>query len=180
MEQYSQYFTTLYDQQEPTGQLGRGTHYSVLRATSWHAPYSCISPRAYHFDFSIIWDEDHDRRVIGCVEEIYLHGLLSKFSMFGERKGMLTAILSENCSTGPGDNELKDNIQWIAGNAADGDHFSSDIVRLNDSNNGIISDTDEKVGLYLNNINMLWQLGGKPIPSAGDDGETIPFPIKFS
>jgi predicted nucleic acid-binding protein len=54
MQTYSPYFKTLYDQPEPIGRLGRGTHYSVLR---------CLGLSGFH-DFAIIWDEDHDKRVI--------------------------------------------------------------------------------------------------------------------
>ena len=165
MEQYSQYFDTIYDEQEPLGQIGRGTHYSVLRAVSWHAPNSSVLSKACQFDFSIIWDEDHDRRVVRCVEEIYLNGLLSKFIMFGERKGMFTAVLSDQYCVDSGYDELVDCIERIAENTAVDDCFSSEIVRLHDPLNSIIADTDEKVRLYLSNLNMLWQLGSSPIPS---------------
>ena len=32
MRKYSDFFKTLHDEQAPTGNLGRGTHYSILRA----------------------------------------------------------------------------------------------------------------------------------------------------
>ncbi|MBL4691987.1 MAG: hypothetical protein JKY92_01490 [Magnetovibrio sp.] len=179
MKKYSPYFTTIYDEQEPTGYLGRGTHYSILRATSWHSPNYDISPRAYHFDFAIIWDEDHDTRVIGCVEEIYLNGLLSKFIMFGERKAFFTAVISNFWNGLATDKEMNENIQWIAKNTADGDHFNAELISQDDIGGGIIADNNEKVTLYLSNINMLWKLGGKIIPSPGNSHEMIPFPNKF-
>ena len=36
MTQYSQFFQTLHDELTPTGTLGRGTHYSILRAVVFH------------------------------------------------------------------------------------------------------------------------------------------------
>ena len=179
METYSPYFTTLHDEQQPTGHLGRGTHYSVLRAVSWHSPNFGISDRAYYHDFAIIWDEDHDTRVIGCVEEIYLNGLLSKFTMFGERKAFFSAVVTDDYVGGNTDRELAENLTWIAENFTDGDCWASEIFRMDGDSLGIISDSPEKVHLYLNNIKMLWQLGGKPVPSAAPEAGTIPFPIKF-
>jgi hypothetical protein len=178
MKKYSQYFTTLYDEQKPTGNIGRGTHYTVLRAASWHSPNYDISPRAYHYDFVVIWDEDHDIRVIKCIEEIYLNGLLSKFLMFGERKAFFTAILSDHYNGGTSNNELAENIKWITANAPDGDYFTSELVALNSNNNSIIADESEKVTLYLNNIMMLWRIGGKPIPLESDKNGSIPFPYE--
>lgn len=32
LRRYSDFFKTLHDEEAPTGNLGRGTHYSVLRA----------------------------------------------------------------------------------------------------------------------------------------------------
>src|SRR5690606_15837476 len=89
MKKYSPYFTTLYDQQAPVGKLGRGTHYSILRATCWDLLEDYSRTRAKHFDFAILWDEDHDTRIIQCIEELYLEGLLPRFIAFGERKGIL-------------------------------------------------------------------------------------------
>lgn len=178
MMRYSPYFQTLYDEQEPVGNLGRGTHYSVLRATSWHSPNYSISPRAMHFDFAIIWDEDHDTRVIECVEEVYLNGLLSKFLMFGERKANFTAMLSDHFVGGMRDGELRENIKWIANNAVDGDHFNGYVTTM--ANPDLINAAAGDVDLYLKNIMMLWKLGGKIITTAGGVSQPVPHPITFT
>ncbi|MGZ7238461.1 hypothetical protein ACXWO6_09600, partial [Streptococcus pyogenes] len=52
---YSTLFTTIYDETAPIGNLGRGTHYSILRSTE-----SCNSllDDLNHFqihDFAVIW-----------------------------------------------------------------------------------------------------------------------------
>jgi hypothetical protein len=99
MQQYSDFFKTLHDETGPTGYLGRGTHYSVLRAVVFHDPAGNSLPAGQFADFAVIWDEDHDVRVMKPIEEIYRRGLLSGFVMFGERKGNFTAILSNKVSS---------------------------------------------------------------------------------
>jgi Bacterial RNA polymerase, alpha chain C terminal domain len=99
MQTYSDFFKTLHDEQKPTGYLGRGAHYSVLRAVVFHDPLGKPLPQGQFADFAVIWDEDHDVRVMEPIEEIYWRGLLSSFIMFGEHKGCFTAILSNKSSS---------------------------------------------------------------------------------
>ena len=35
VRQYSKLFSCLYDEAEPVGSLGRGTHYSIFRSVEW-------------------------------------------------------------------------------------------------------------------------------------------------
>lgn len=173
---YSPYFTTIHDEKEPVGDLGRGTHYSVLRAQSWHSPNFDITSRAYHYDFAVIWDEDHDTRIISCIEEIHLNGLLSKFIMFGERKGLFTAVLNDHFNCHENQSTMNSNLQHIAEKAPDCDCWSAQMMSLNGSTNVIISDDENKTSLYLKTINMLWNLGGKPIPLTNNMDQEIPYP----
>ena len=99
MQQYSPFFQTLHDEIAPTGYLGRGTHYSVLRAVIFHDPLGKPLSSGQFADFAVIWDEDHDVRVIEPIQEIYRRGLLSSFLMFGERKGTFSAVLSTEISS---------------------------------------------------------------------------------
>ncbi len=94
MRNYSDFFKTLYDETVPAGYLGRGAHYSILRATVFHDPLGRPLPEGRFTDFAVIWDEDHDVRVIEPIEQIYRAGILSSFIMFGERDRLFTAILS--------------------------------------------------------------------------------------
>jgi hypothetical protein len=71
MRSYSDFFKTLHDETGPTGYLGRGTHYSVLRAIVFHDPSGRVLPQGQFADFAVIWDEDHDTRVMKPIEEIY-------------------------------------------------------------------------------------------------------------
>jgi hypothetical protein len=197
-----------------------------------------------HFaDFAVIWDEDHDVRVIEPIEEIYHRGLLSSFLVFGEQRGVFNAILSNralveapfdvalftridelefsvrsaNCLKNDdivyigdlvqktegemirtpnfGRNSLNEVKAVLTGmglhfgmevpgwaehirNAAKDkrrvgflrtvidaicqsleDPWSSNVGTLRSGGNSIIIDEDEKVRLYLRNLEMLWQLG---------------------
>jgi hypothetical protein len=166
MRTYSPFFQTLYDEQSPVGHLGRGTHYSVLRAAVFHdgrgntLPETHYSgPHAQFHDFAVIWDEDHDTRVIKAIERIYFHGLLPFFAFIGERKGGLTALAFED----------SDPLHHYAGRIITdicedlgNDPWSSEMGIISNPQ-GIISDTSSDVILYLRNIQMLWKLGSKPI-----------------
>lgn len=160
LRKYSEFFQTLHDESTPTGLLGRGTHYSVFRAIVFVGAEG-LSQARFH-DFAVIWDEDHDERVMKAIEKVYFAGLLSNFLMFGERKGGFTAIsgTSLQCPE-PLARQLNDITSHL-----DGDSWLSSIAELEQTANPIIGDDDKKVSLYLKTVHMLWQLGTKlPIPS---------------
>jgi hypothetical protein len=180
MQTYSDFFKTLHDETSPTGYLGRGTHYSVLRAVVFHDPMGEPLPEGQYADFAVIWDEDHDTRVMEPIEEIYRRGLLSSFVMFGEHKGVFTAILLNKIAYFAG-KDLTENremlvprngkILKVGARVASletkikaicqslNDPWPSKIAALGSARKPIISDEDEKVSLYLTNLEMLWQLG---------------------
>lgn len=95
---YSEYFTTIYDEPSPIGDqgdggIGRGGHYSI-----------CEYSRGFHDEvchrFCIIWDEDHDLRVIRFIEDLIVRDSLNApFSItdvafIGERKGGVSVFTS--------------------------------------------------------------------------------------
>ena len=91
---YSHLLSCIYDEPEPIGHIGRGAHYSVFRcAESRDVSWSPVSPAQVH-DFAVIWDEDHDTRVIAVAEALYAEGVLAPVQFIGERKGNLTVILA--------------------------------------------------------------------------------------
>ena len=92
--QYSDYFHTLHDETQPVGNLGRGTHYSVLRYASWHDVELKRLDQPVTHDFSVIWDEDHDTRIISAIEKIFEAGLLAPIQFIGERKAFLSIVLA--------------------------------------------------------------------------------------
>lgn len=175
--QYSTLFSCLYDETGPVGSLGRGTHYSVFRCVEWldvtRRPLA--APQVH--DFAIIWDEDHDTRVIDAIERIYMAGLLSPVQFIGERKGGLTAIVAAKFYfAGVGSDTYQRKVEDITQGLPDPWFTQIGCFDRSPGNphqnfyEGIISDTEHRVGLYLANIDSLWQLGTKPFaPKAPSD-----------
>jgi hypothetical protein len=163
---YSSLFSTIYDEKEPVGNLGRGTHYSVLRAAQFlNNLYQPQNPLKIQ-DFCIVWDEDHDTRLIEVVEQLYLKNMLSPVLFIGERKGGVTVIL---------DKEFYENTNLIhtfyqqLNDVAQGlssDPWCASVGYINLITRDVDSDTlvnedKQKVSTYLNNIHNLWSLGQK-------------------
>lgn len=149
MHRYSHLFSTLHDERGPIGHLGRGTHYSVLRAVIWDKE----EPTPHYHDFAVIWDEDHDERVIWTIEQLYVRRMLPEVLAIGERKGHVT-VLTEERVPASFSNTL---VEITAQN--DGDPFTSEVGRFPDEPGSIISDRDDRVRAYLRGIHALWQLG---------------------
>lgn len=169
---YSTLFSCLYDESQPIGQLGRGTHYSVFRSVEWldvvRAPLK--TPQIH--DFSVVWDEDHDTRIIEIIESIYMAGLLSPIQFIGERKGVLTVIVAAKFYFNTHDSDLKNyerQLQDICTIPSHGDYWSVEIGMFDRSPDsphqtdlqGLISDKEHRVITYLRNIDSLWGLGTK-------------------
>lgn len=161
MELYSPFFQTLHDERSPAGHLGDGTHASILRAMVFSDPYQRPLSGGIEVDFAVIWDADHDTRVIKAVEAIYRAGFLSSILMIGERKGTLHAIASDNVLQEGGDHHFKyleKKLHDVA-QGMEGDPWSSSLRRFASPGREIINDEEEKVRLYLSNLKMLWRLG---------------------
>jgi hypothetical protein len=160
MHKYSHYFHTLHDEQAPIGDLGRGTHCSILRAVVFHdAEGAPLIPGRLH-DFAVIWDEDHDDRVIEPIQTIYQLGLLPAFIAFGERKGNFSAIVRDDTSP-KRLSLLDDRVNSITQNLVGDDVWPAQVAVIGSPELSIISDRADKVALYLANLNMLWRLGPK-------------------
>lgn len=167
---YSTLFSTLHDEQSPIGYLGRGTHYSILRSVEWMDIEQKLLEKPQIHDFSVIWDEDHDTRIIEAIEQIYLEGLLSPVQFIGERKGNLTVIVAAlfySKGTEQTISSYKQKIDSISQNLDDA--WPSEVRcfdRAPGSKHqcfpeGIINDSEHKVIIYLKNIDSLWNLGTK-------------------
>jgi hypothetical protein len=163
MRKYSDFFATLHDEQHETGdRFGRGTHYSVLRAIVFHDAEGAPLPKGKFCDFAVIWDEDHDDRVIEPIETIYFSGFLSSFLIFGERKGSFTAILSDDANDPSRRSFFEDRLNIITQHLDCGDAWPAELSSLkSDNNNPIINADLDKVVHYLANLKMLWRLGIK-------------------
>ncbi len=167
---YSQLFACLYDQAEPVGDLGRGTHYSVFRSVQWRDLDGDFRDSGRFHDFAVVWDEDHDTRVIGFIEQLHMHGLLWPIVFVGERKGMLTMLLWHGVDPVPERSDWYDLVKELGENAVEYDTWTADfgVFHRDPANRqgltnaaGLINDKDELVGTYLQTIDVLWQLGEK-------------------
>lgn len=185
--QYSSLFTCLYDEAGPVGSLGRGTHYSVFRAVEWLDVIRRPLTLPQIHDFAVIWDEDHDERVIDAIERIYMAGLLSPIQFIGERKGSLTAIVAARFYFSGADADTKAYHSAIEAITRDlPDSWPAEVGCFdrapgNPHQNfyeGIISDTDHRIALYLANIDSLWRLGTRDysLPRPPIDWSNIPMP----
>jgi len=186
-QRYSTLFSTIYDQQNPVGHLGRGTHYSVFRCAEWLDVTRTPLTTAEIHDFAVIWDEDHDARIFAVIEQMYMEGLLAPVQFIGERKGFLTVIVAAKFYWWGGDESsiqrYKDAIERIAQNVQD-DPWPSEVGMFDrhpgsDHQNdpkGIIAADDRKVMAYLSNIDNLWHIGTKPyVPSKLEESGSFPY-----
>jgi hypothetical protein len=109
-------------------------------------------------DIAVIWDEDHDARVIKALETIYREGFLGSILMIGERQGTLNAIVSERVEDPTLLKLLEDKLLAVAQHM-EGDPWTSTLHKLDSPEHEIIEDDNDKICLYLKNLKMLWRLG---------------------
>lgn len=166
---YSALLSTLHDETGPVGNIGRGCHYSVFRVPQWFDRENKPSKLGLVQDFAVIWDEDHDERVIHAIEELHMAGLLAPVVFIGERKGNLTVLVNYSFFGESSDSELKEYIESVEAIAGG---FHSDYwpahVGYFDGNNdrhsemeSIIASDKAKSDNYLRTIFSLWSLGIK-------------------
>ena len=155
MSQYSPLFEVIYDEQNPIGFLGRDTHYSVLQCPARVNGTGDVQAPPRQLRFVVIWDEDHDKRIILVLEGFYLEGLLTPIMFVGERKGMLTVILEPSI-----DPSFEKKVQdAFASNVTVMDDTWTVKIQSFDESSGIINDYADKVQTYLKNIRNIWRLG---------------------
>ena len=170
---YSSLFACLHDEPAPVGHLGRGTHYSIFRSVEWLDVVRSPLRLPQIHDFAVIWDEDHDTRVIEVIEDIYMAGLLSPVQFIGERKGTLTVIVAAKfywADTQPDTDEYTKQLNDISANTNNRDSWPVELGMFDRSPaypphqtevEGLISADEHKVVTYLRNIDSLWSLGTK-------------------
>jgi hypothetical protein len=162
---YSSLFTTLYDETQPVGNIGRGTHYSILRAAQ--SLDIKLEPQAQIFaqDICVVWDEDHDDRIMDVIEGLYVQNLLAPILFIGERKGAVTVILEKEFYDDDTlhsyfENQLMKIVQsqndpwsWEIG------YFDMESGEI--KADSLIHDSTPRVVIYLRHIVGLWVLGLK-------------------
>ncbi len=159
MNSYSHFFQTLHDETGPVGHLGRGTHYSVIRSVAWIDKTLQPMPSARFHDLAIIWDEDHDTRVIDVIERLYFSGLLSPAIAIGERKGGVTVILPDNTPILANAVQFQDYSRSLLAQAENQDDPWCCNVGTVSNPDALINAPAKMVTQYIQTIDMLWSLG---------------------
>jgi hypothetical protein len=169
---YSTLLSCLHDETGPIGNLGRGTHYSIFRSAEWlNVVRQPLQVPEVH-DFAVIWDEDHDTRVVPVVEAIYMAGLLSPVQFIGERKGNLTVIVAAKFYFDVYTDiaAYTEKLQHISEQTSGGDFWPVEVGMFDRSSDsphqtklhGLVMAEEHRVITYLRNIDSLWSLGTKP------------------
>jgi hypothetical protein len=172
---YSAFFQTLRDETKPVGTLGRGTHYSVFRAITWHDIYLNPIQEANFLDFAVIWDKDHDARVIEVAEALYRFRLLGPIRFLGERKGCLTVLLAPEAFETLDHRQIERYKERLTNQVRStvegfGDRWDVE-VGYSTENASIIANDVLRIHTYLEFILMVWDLGIKMPSAARSAGE---------
>lgn len=169
---YSSILSCLYDEREPVGYFGRGTHYSILRCVEPLNVDRHIAPIPQLHDFAVIWDEDHDQRIIALIEQLFMSNLFSPVQFIGERKGTVYVIVAARWYWSSKQEHFEDwqaKVKQVVANSFHQDSWSLEIgffdraeLRHQTEIPAIISAEAYKVEDYLRTIDHLWRLGTRP------------------
>jgi hypothetical protein len=170
---YSPLLHCVYDETAPTGQIGRGTHYSVVQALSWRSNKGELRKQAAVQNVAIIWDEDHDERIIPCVEALLMAGLLHAISMIGERKGGVTIVFNSMSAAYLSEDQkraYREEVEKVINDVVETkyeDYWSVTFGEMTETpslaktghqifHQSLIQDDVQKIETYIRNINNLW------------------------
>jgi len=152
--------------------MGSGAHYSIFRAIERLDVEMKPSRFPQIHDFAVIWDEDHDQRIIKVVESLYMHDLLAPVQFIGERKGTLTIILAARAISYMGMTEAQYAERASKAAQASGiEDYWAPIIGIYDRIPESLGQRDPKylipehidvVMSYLDTIDHMWCLGSRP------------------
>lgn len=168
---YSKLFSCLYDEPAPIGRLT--VHHSIFR---------CVEPagaffqatRPYVHDFAVLWDQDHDDRVIAVAEQMLMAGLMAPVFALGERKATLTVWYNprffENSETRAFDT-WKAEIEAIAESGFHDDYWT--VVFEEYVSYNALGGAEVEVDAAVRWIDYRWGLGIRPF-ARSDSSRPIP------
>ena len=178
MQCYSYLFTTLFDELVAPShmRLGYGSHYSVLRAVLWPGSlHQAVSRYVAEpigpilNDFCVVWDADHDARVIWFIEQLHVRRMLDSVLFVGEHKGHVTVLT--NLHRHPEHDGLSETVDELAAQLPC-DPWTGSAHRFDDPDDEadvpeylcrLIQDEPVRVEAYLGWLQTLWWLGRKPL-----------------
>lgn len=166
---YSSFFSCLHDQPEPIN--GRYGAHSIFRAVDSRdvEQKPTTLPRVH--DFAVIWDDDHDTRIIPVIEEMLMAGLLPGVQFIGEHKAFLTVVLAARTYWAIDVDLYKARIESLASCAAN-DFWNVEIGMYDRCRSGFERghqcDFKDLLGYgeledraFLFNLDSMWHLGTK-------------------
>jgi hypothetical protein len=175
IQQYSPHLRCIYDEPAPTGLIGSGTHYSVVQALCWRSNKGELRKQAAVQNVAIIWDEDHDLRIIPCVEALLMAGLLHAIAIIGEREGGVTIVFNSLSATQMSEDQkraYREEVTHVINDVVTSKHDDSwgitfgEMIEVpslaktgyNIFHRDLIQDDVQKVEKYIRNINHLWDI----------------------
>jgi hypothetical protein len=186
--QYSSLFHCLYDEQCDGPNLA--FHYSVFRALDCRDVDQNSTALPYVHDFAVIWDDDHDTRIIHLLEEMLMAGILPGVQFIGEHKGELNVILAARTYWKIDAKAFADRLHTLSGLSA-GDYWNAEIGMYDRSPHSLRTghqcDFKNLLGLsaeeehaYLFSIDSRWKLGTKRWKAADAPENPTPAGPSFS
>lgn len=152
LPKYSDFFRTEHDEQRNVGVLN--AHHSILSVPKFSSSKSALKLQR----IAVIWDEDHDERVIDILEAAYFENLLDPLLFIGEWRGAVSVIVHSDLKQ----DELKSYErlwQIVSDKAVQGDTFRVDVMTREEYVSTAEPDLGPKLLSYLNYIDDAWDLG---------------------
>ncbi len=149
---YSHFFRTEYDEQRDIGVLE--AHHSVLSVPSLNKEYSALDIQR----IAVIWDDDHDERVIPILEAACFKGLLRNVLFIAEHKGAVSIIMHGNAKSFLWKTRQK-KWQDICDEVIENDEFKIDIMSKEEYVQTLADSLQPMYENYLNHICDVWSLG---------------------
>lgn len=184
---YSNIFQCLHDQ---PGVGVRQLPYTIFRAFESKDVEQNPSKIPNVHDFCILWDEDHDTRVIRAAEVLFAAGLLPGVQFLREHKGYLSVILAAKTywpahtlyaqAIRDGATIIDDHWDVEVG-MYDRSGVSTDpVIHMHQCQfASILGGDDEKTLRLLWNIDYQWDLGTKPLILPIPKNNPPPLSVKF-
>lgn len=171
-------FSCLHEEPAHSNSLDREVHHSVFRAALGLKLNGVRKNKIYVQDFAVLWDEDHDKRVILVAEALLVENMFSHVLFIGEREGSLSLVLNTDTI---GENFDEDRyikrVEDVCCKSNGGDYWPCELYGMSrvssiltetytESNiGGLLNDGEESTLAYLRSIDAVWRLGVKSYKS---------------
>ncbi|MCQ3000710.1 hypothetical protein NLO98_13195 [Pseudomonas syringae] len=151
---YSKFFRTEYDEQYNVGKLG--AHYSVLSF-----PLVKDSEKFQLQRLAVIWDADHDTRVINILEAGFFAGLTRPVVFIAEHKGHVSIITNGDINQSERDTQTRV-WQRISDDVIEDDNFTVEVILEKDFIAAQVRGLQKMFETYFNYIDDAWGIGPCP------------------